>query len=137
MKSRSRHHRAKRSRWAHCNTPDALRRRLAKADAEREALAALLPPVDPGPAPLSVWQTVQVLGAHGQVMHTITLYVPTSGRCDQHAAETDGQRCEALLTATEVGRRVAAMICKRPSFAEQVQVRAEWVSGARAAMRAG
>ena len=55
MKSRSRHHRSK---WAHCNTPDALRRRRAKADARREAIAAALPPVYEGPAPLSEWQTI-------------------------------------------------------------------------------
>ena len=131
MKSRNRHQR--RSRWAHVNSPAGLRRRRAKADAAREALAALLPPLDMGPAPLSVWQIVQVLGSHGQVMHTLTLYVPTAGRCDQHAAEVDGQRCEAMLTATEVGRQVAAWICKRPSFAQQAQVRAELVAGARAA----
>ncbi len=139
MKSRTRHHRAKRSRWAHCNTPDALRRRRAKADAEREALAALLPPLDLGPAPLSVWQSVVVYGSRGQVMHTITAYVPpmsSGARCDQHPAEIDGQRCEAMLTATEIGRQVAAWICKRPSIALQTQERAELVAGAREAARA-
>ena len=84
-------------------------------DARREEQAALLPPIDPGPAALSVWQTVQVLGSQGQVMRSITLYVPTSGRCDQHAAEIDGQR-RGLLTATEVGRMVAGMLAKRPSL---------------------
>lgn len=112
MKSRRHHH--NRSRWAHCNTPEALRRRRAKADARREALAATLPPIDYGPVPLSEWQTVQVLGSYGQVMHTIRLYVPTSGRCDQHAAEIDGAR-GGLLTATEIGRKVAGWVCKRPS----------------------
>jgi hypothetical protein len=136
VKSRTRHHRAKRSRWAHCNTPEALRRRRAKADAKREALAALLPPLDMGPAPLSVWQTVQVLGSHGQVMHTLTLYVPTAGRCDQHAAEVDGQRCASMLTATEIGRQIAAWICKRPSIALQAQERAEMVAGAREVLAA-
>ncbi len=87
-------------------------------------MAATLPPVDPGPAVLSAWQTVLVLGSHGQVMHTIRLYVPTHGRCDQHAAEIDGQRCGAMLTATEIGRRVAGMICKRPSVAIQAGERA-------------
>jgi hypothetical protein len=128
FQSPKRHHRPKRSRWAHCNTPAALRRRSAKRDAEREAMAALLPPVDPGPEPLSVWQAVQVLDAHGRVMHTIRLYVPTHGRCDQWAGEIDGQRCEAMLTATEVGRRVAAMICKRRSQTAQAQERAEAVA---------
>jgi hypothetical protein len=71
-----------------------------------------------------VWQRVQVLDGAGEVLHTITLYVPTHGRCDQHAAEIDGQRCDSMLTATEVGRRVAAMIYKRPSVALQAQDRA-------------
>ena len=119
MKSRSRHQR--RSRWAHVNSPDGLIRRRARADAKREAMAAILPPVDAGPAPLSPWQTVLVLDAHGEVMHRIALYVPTAGRCDQHAAEVDGER--ALMTATEIGRRVAGMICKRPSVELQAAMR--------------
>jgi hypothetical protein len=120
MKSRRR----PRGRWAAANSPDALRRRKATQDARREALALTLPPVPTGPEPLSVWQRVQVLDGAGEVLHTITLYVPTQGRCDQHAAEIDGQRCEAMLTATEIGRRVAAMIYKRPSLALQAQDRA-------------
>ncbi len=80
-------------------------------------MVADLPPVDTGPAPLSLWQTVQVIGSHGQVMHTLALYVPTSGRCDQHAAEVDGERGESMLTATQVGRLVAGWIAKRPSHA--------------------
>lgn len=127
MKSQSRHHRA-RSKWAHVNTPEGLRRRRAKIDARREAMAALLPPVDPGPAPLSVWQTVLVLDSRGEVMHRITLHVPTAGRCDQHAADVDGERL--LMTATELGRRVAGMICKRPSVALQASVRREVWAGA-------
>lgn len=111
-----------RSRWAHLNTPDALRRRRAAADARREALASELPPGEAGPAPLSVWQTVQMLGAHGQVMHQLVLRVPTSGRCDQHAAELDGQRL-GLLTATAVGRLVAGWICKRESSAMMAEQR--------------
>ena len=131
MKSPRHHHRAKRSRWAHANTPEALRRRQAKADARREAIAATLPPVDPAPDPLSLWQTVLVLDAHGEVMHSITLRVPTDGhRCDQHAAEIDGQR--ALMTATEVGRRVASMIHKRPSQALQADIRREQWTAAEA-----
>lgn len=121
MQSPRRHHRAKRSRWAHCNTPDALRRRRAAADARREALAAALPPVYAGPEPGSLWQSVQVLDGAGRVLHNIALYVPTSGRCDQHAAILDGARCDRMLTATDVGRMVAGMVRKRPS----VEVMAE------------
>jgi hypothetical protein len=106
-----------RSAWAHCNTPDGLRNRRAKADARRELLAATLPPIDPGPQPMESWQTVQVLDAHGNVMHSIALLVPMPGnRCDQHAASIDGKRCAALQTATEIGRTVAGWIAKRPSF---------------------
>lgn len=78
--------------------------------------------MDPGPAPLSVWQTVQVLGAHGQVMHELVLRVPMAGRCDQHDAEMDGQRL-GLLTATAVGRLVAGWIYKRDSLALQANLR--------------
>lgn len=113
MKSRRRH----RSKWAHCNTPEAIRRRLAAADARREALAADLPLVYSGPEPLSPWQTVIVLDAAGNVAHRIALFVPTSGRCDQHAAEVDGARCDKMLTATDIGRKVAGWISKRPSVA--------------------
>lgn len=126
MKSRRR----PRGRWAAANSPDALRRRKAAQDARREALALELPPIPTSPEPLSVWQRVQVLGSDGQVLHTITLYVPTRGRCDQHAAEIDGHRCDQMLTATEIGRRVAAMLYKRPSLAIQAQDRAmAWSDG--------
>ena len=100
MQSRRRHHRSK---WAHCNTPDALRRRRAAADARREALAATLPPVPDDPAPLSVWQRIEVV-----------LYVPTRGRCDQHAVEIDGVRV-GLLSASQLGVRVRELVRKRPS----------------------
>jgi hypothetical protein len=133
MKSRRHNRSTKRSRWAWNNSPAGLRNRKAKADARTEALIASLPPVDPGPAPLSVWQSVVVYGSHGQVMHTLRSYVPalSSGeRCDQHPAEIDGKRCEEMLSATEIGRQVAAWICKRPSVAIQAQVRAEAVAGA-------
>jgi hypothetical protein len=124
MKSRKHRHRAKRSRWANAHTPDALRRRRAKRDAAREALAATLPPIPDDPVPLSVWQTVIVLGTDGREMHRITLYVPTAGhRCDQHATDIDGAR--ELLTATAIGRRVAWMICKRPSHALLADARRE------------
>lgn len=111
MKSRSRH----RSRWAHCNTLEALRRRRAKQDARREELSALLPPIDPGPQPLDAWQTVHVVDTSGRVALTIELRVPTRGRCDQHAALIDGAQADKLLTATDIGRMVAAAISKRPS----------------------
>ena len=121
MKSRSHH----RSRWAHCNTPAARRRRRAAEDAAREARASTLPPVYAGPEPLSVWQTVKVLDAAGNMQHTVELRVPTSGRCDQHAAEVDGRRL--MLTATEVGRLVAGWIAKRPSRELMADVRRkEW-----------
>jgi len=60
MQSRSHYRIPKRSRWAHCNTPDALRRRRAANDARREALAATLLPVHDEPAPGELWQTVTV-----------------------------------------------------------------------------
>jgi hypothetical protein len=117
MKSPRHRHRAKRSRWAHANTPDALRRRHAAADARREALAATLPPVYTGPEPLSLWRTVQVLDGNGCLLHSMALYVPTAGRCDQHAATVDDVRCDKMLTATEAGRIVAGWVPKRPSVA--------------------
>lgn len=107
MKSRRRN----RSRWAHVNSPEGLRRRKAKADARREALAASLPPVYVPPLPLTEWQTI-----------TVTLLVPTGGRCDQHATLIDGERV-GLLSATEIGRRVAAAIRKRPSIEVLADIR--------------
>ena len=92
-----------RSRWAHVNTPAGLRRRRAIADARREALAAALPPAVQAPAPLTHWQRI-----------VIDLYVPTSGRCDQHAAVIDGQRV-GLLSATQIGAQLRGMIRSRPS----------------------
>ncbi len=64
---------------------------------------------------MEAWQTVQVLDASGRVALRIDLVVPTRGRCDQHAAMIDGAQADRLLTATEVGRLVAAAIVKRPS----------------------
>ncbi len=61
---------------------------------------------------------MQVIDASGRVALTIALVVPTYGRCDQHAALIDGAQADKLLTATEVGRMVAAAIVKRPSVAE-------------------
>lgn len=111
MQTRRHHH----SRWAHCNTPEALRRRRAKADARREALAATLPPAYSPPGPLTVWQEI-----------SITLLVPTTGRCDQHAVLVNGERV-GLLSATEIGRRVARMIQSRPSVEAQAEARRdEW-----------
>ena len=121
MKSRSHN----RSRWHHCNTPEGLRRRRAAADARREALAATLPPVDPGPQPLDAWQTVQVIDASGRVALSIQLLVPTHGRCDQHAALIDGVQAGRLMTATEIGRMVAAAIAKRPSRDMMAEIRGD------------
>ena len=113
MKSRRRNH--MRSRWAHVNSPEGLRRRRAIADARREAMAAALPPAYVPPQPLTEWQTI-----------TVTLLVPTCGRCDQHATIIDGERV-GLLSATEIGRRVAAAVRKRPSHAVQAEFRRdEW-----------
>jgi hypothetical protein len=94
----SHHHRSK---WAHCNTPEALRRRRARNDARR--LTATLPPIPDDPAPLSVWQRIEVV-----------LYVSTAGRCDQHAVEIDGERV-GLLSASQIGVRVRELVRKRPS----------------------
>ena len=44
----------------------------------------------------------------------IDLYVPTSGRCDQHAAVIDGERV-GLLSATQIGVKLRGMIRSRPS----------------------
>lgn len=118
MNSRRRHH--KRSRWAHCNTPEALRRRKAKRDAEREAIAATLPPAYAPPEPLTHWQRI-----------VIDLYVPTGGRCDQHAALIDGERV-GLLSATQIGALVREMIRKRPSVDLVAEVRREeWAEARR------
>lgn len=97
--------------------------RKAAADARREAMAATLPPIDAGPQPLEAWQTVQVLDASGRVALCVQLLVPVSGRCDQHAALVDGAQADRLLTATEVGRMVAAVIAKRPSRDERAEMR--------------
>ncbi len=107
----------KRGRWD--NSREGIRRRKADADAKREALAASLPPIPPDPEPLSLWQEV-----------AIRVYVPAcSARCDQHATEINGERV-GLLSATEIGREVAAMIAKRPSVALQADLRREAFLGA-------
>lgn len=67
-------------------------------------MAATLPPVPTGPEPLTLWQTI-----------TVQLYVPTSGRCDQHAAVIDGEAV-GLLSATQIAKRVRELVMKRPSF---------------------
>lgn len=118
MQHHAHHHRSK---WAHCNTPAALRRRRALLDARREAAAALLPPIPADPEPGSVWCVVQIVGAAG-VLHSRTLYVPRRARCDQHA-DADGR----LVTATELGQWLRGAIPKRPSYAERRELRAmEW-----------
>lgn len=103
-----------RSRWAHCNTPEALRRRRAAADARREAMAATLPPAPEAPAPGELWQSF-----------TVALYVPTSGRCDQHAVMIDGQMV-GLLSATQIGVKVRELVLKRPSFDALAEARREF-----------
>ena len=108
-------HDHKRSRWAHCNSPESLRRRRAKLDARREALAAALPPAYAPPEPGTQWQRI-----------VIDLYVPTAGRCDQHATLIDGERV-GLLSATQIGVMVRDAIRKRPSVAVQAEIRRdEW-----------
>lgn len=81
-------------------------------------MAATLPPVPAGPEPLTLWQTI-----------TVQLYVPTSGRCDQHAAVIDGEAV-GLLSATQIGVKVREMILKRPSFDVLAEARREgWERG--------
>lgn len=115
-------HKHHRSRWAHCNTPSAIRRRRAARDAERMERAALLPPVYAGPEPLTHWQTI-----------TVDLYVPTDGRCDQHAAVIDGERV-GLLSASAIGVKVREAIRKRPSAAILADWRREAWSGVGASL---
>lgn len=118
MKSR----RSNRSRWAHVNTPDGLRSRKAAADARRDAIASTLPPAYAPPQPLTDWQTI-----------TVQLLVPTCGRCDQHAVLIDGERI-GLLSATGIGRAVAARVRKRPSVDMQAEIRRDdWASAQRQA----
>lgn len=76
-------------------------------------MTATLPPVPTGPEPLTLWQTI-----------TVQLYVPTSGRCDQHAAVIDGDEV-GLLSATEIGVKVRGLILKRPSFDALAEARRE------------
>lgn len=114
VKSRKHHHRSK---WAHCNTPEALRRRRAAADAKREAIAATLPPAVTGPEPGTHWQRI-----------VIDLYVPTQGRCDQHATMIDGQRV-GLLSATQIATLIRDRVRKRPSVALIADIRREeWMA---------
>jgi hypothetical protein len=116
MQSSQRHH--PRNRWAHCNTPAALRRRRALLDARREALAATLPPIPDDPEPGAVWCVVQIVGAAG-VLHSRTLYVPARGhRCDQHADEAG-----RLVSATELGAWLRGAVPKRPSHALRAEMR--------------
>ena len=118
MHSHARYRHASRNRSRHLNTPDAIKRRRAKADARREALAATLPPIHADPEPGSTWCTVQIVGAAG-VLQSRTLYVPALGRrCDQHA-DADG----LLVTATELGEWLRRHLPKRPSYAQRVEAR--------------
>ncbi|MDT7835013.1 hypothetical protein [Aquabacterium sp. OR-4] len=112
MKNR---HPNRRSKWAHINTPHGLRNRKAKADAKREAIAALVPAAYEPPRPGTHWQRI-----------VIDLYVPTHGRCEQHAVMIDGQTV-GLLGATAIAERVRGLIRPRPSRDAQAEVRrAEW-----------
>ena len=119
VKSRRHHHQrtvGKGRTWAHANTPDALRRRRAAADARREELAATLPPAYRGPEPGSVWRRVLIEDGAGMVVMEAVLYVPIGqARCDQSAAVIDGARADRLVTATEVAALVRGVIGKRPS----------------------
>lgn len=118
MHSHARYRHASRNRSRHLNTPEAIKRRRAKADARREAAAALLPPIPADPEPGSVWCTVQIVGAAG-VLQSRTLYVPARGRrCDQHA-DADGR----LVTATEIGKWLRYHLPKRPSHAQRAEAR--------------
>lgn len=108
-----------RSRWAHVNTPDGLRRRRAVADAKREALAASLPLAVEATTPGTHWQRI-----------VIDLHVPTCGRCDQHATLIDGERV-GLLSATEIGRRVRGLIRSRPSVSVMADARRDLYATAR------
>lgn len=95
-----------------------------------------LPPAPPSPEPLSRWQSVVVLDAHGQVMHRVDLFVPadsSGARCDQHAAMIDGDR--ALMTATQIGAKVRGWIAKRPSTALIADIRRDDYAAAVSARR--
>ena len=121
MKSRSPHRQRKSGQgrtWAHVNSPAGLIRRRARADADRELLAATLPPVYRGPEPGSVWRRVLIEDGAGMVVMDAVLYVPMCpARCDQSAAVIDGARADHLVTATEVAALVRGAIGKRPSVA--------------------
>ena len=108
-------HRNRQSKWAHVNTPQGLRNRKAAADARREAIAALVPAAYEPPRPGAHWQRI-----------VIDLYVPTHGRCEQHAAVIDG-RAVGLLGATDIAKQVRGLIRPRPSRDVQAEVRrVEW-----------
>lgn len=98
--------RIKRARGRWDNSRAGIRRRMADADAKREALASSLPPVPNDLEPLSLWCEV-----------IVRVYVPACrARCDQHAVEINGVRV-GLIGSTEIGRKVAEAVPKRPSNA--------------------
>lgn len=109
MKSSPRHQ--SRKQWAHCNTPEALRRRRALMDARREALASSLSPIPSDPTPGELWQRI-----------VVELYVPTSGRCDQHAVVIDGERV-GLMGGIGIGRAVASRVEKRLNRSQRAELR--------------
>ncbi len=123
MQSHPRYRQASRTRSRHLNTPDAIKRRRAKADARREAACANLPPIPAEPQTGDVWVVLKIEGPTGLVLHSRTLYVPARGkRCDQHADESG-----RLVSATDAAEWLRGAIPKRPSYAQRRELRAmEW-----------
>lgn len=104
-----------RNNWR--NSPAALRRRKAAADAARENLARTLPPVDYGPAPGELEVVIELRTRDGEVLHRLEVFAPVSrARCDQHAGRLDGVELATLLTATAAGRMLAGWVSPRPSI---------------------
>lgn len=93
------------------NTPEALRRRRALMDSRREAMAASLLPIHSDPTPGELWQRI-----------VVELYVPTSGRCDQHAVVIDGERV-GLMGGISIGRAVASRVSKRLNRSQRAEER--------------
>lgn len=124
MKSRHRHHRSK---WAHCNTPEALRRRRAQLDARREEQAALLPPADYGPEPGDHIATVVILvGADAHEAHRLVLTAPSSGRCERQRATINGVPVAGGMTATEAAKWLREHLPRRPSQDALAEAQAIW-----------
>ena len=121
----------RRSKWAHCNSPEALRRRRAKLDARREELAALLPSADYGPEPGDHIATVVILvGSDAHEAHRLVLTAPSSGRCERNRAEIDSVPVPGGMTATEVARWLREALPRRPSRNAIAEAQAIWRQGA-------